>query len=92
MQCHYGISLGGVIDKTGKVLIQPQYYDHYPLSEELARLHVGRVYGRGGKSGYIGKRGKVVIELQFDQATSFPQGLTVVKVGKKWGDRSKPLK
>ncbi len=71
----------GYIDKTGKVVIKPQFdgdsaRDFY---EDLAAVKIG------GKWGYIDKTGKVVIKPQFDDAVYFQEGLAGVEIGGKLG-------
>ena len=52
----------GFIDKNGKVVIEPQFYDVHTRGEGFAQVE------KDGKWGYIDKNGKVVIEPQFDDA------------------------
>jgi hypothetical protein len=82
----------GFIDKTGKVVIEPQFDGAESFSEGLAAVKVGGVNGNGGKYGYIDRMGKFAIALQFDEAASFSEGLAAVKVGNKWGYIGKSLK
>jgi len=73
----------GYIDKTGKIVIDPQFDGAYNFSEGLAAVKVG------DKWGYIDKTGKIVIDPQFYWADSFSEGLALVRVGEikpgKWG-------
>ena len=69
----------GFIDKTGKVVIEPQYDYVEPFSEGMARVEVG------DKWGFVDEKGKLVIAPQFDAAHDFSEGLAGVKVGKNWG-------
>ena len=69
----------GVIDKTGKRLIQPEYYGHYAFSSSLALVTIG------GKPRYIDKTGKIIIALNLDNASSFSEGLASVSIGGKFG-------
>ena len=62
----------GYIDKTGKMVIKPQFADAESFSEGLAGVSKDR------KVGYIDKTGKMVIKPQFDNAESFSEGLAVV--------------
>jgi hypothetical protein len=76
----------GFINKTGKIMIPPQFIfaDHY--SDGLARVNVG-----SSGWGYIDKKGSIVIEPTFFAATvdnlpqKFSEGLAAVKVDGKWG-------
>ncbi|HLO49143.1 MAG TPA: WG repeat-containing protein [Kamptonema sp.] len=69
----------GAIDKTGKLLIQPEYYLHYPFFEGLALVTIG------GKFRYIDRTGNIVIQQDFEEADSFIEGLAAVKIGGKVG-------
>ncbi len=72
----------GYADKTGKLVIPPQFQSAYAFSEGLAPVLVS---GRrdlnmiqGGKWGYINRAGQFVISPQFDGASSFAEGRAVV--------------
>ena len=69
----------GAIDKTGKLLIQPEYYLHYPFVKGLALVTIG------GKFRYIDTTGNIVIQQDFEEASSFIDGLASVKIGGKFG-------
>jgi len=60
----------GYIDRTGKIVIPPQFDDAGPFSEGLADVKIGE------KWGYVDGTGKVVISPQFDDSLkeTFPQG------------------
>jgi len=64
----------GYIDKTGKIVIQPQFVDAEDFSEGFAVI--GRL-----SSGYINKEGKTVIDRKFYLAYPFKNGLASVMVG-----------
>jgi len=68
----------GLIDKTGKYVIEPKFDNYTRFSEGLAIVGV-RENGEF-KYGYIDQTGKIVIEPQFYWAGFFEQGLAVVKV------------
>ena len=73
----------GYIDKTGAMVIAPQFdwlgpYDTV-FSEGLAAVRIGDA--KTGKWGYIDKTGKVVIKLQFLHGHSFCDGLAAVRLG-----------
>ena len=70
----------GYIDKTGNVVIQPQFADARFFSEGLACVTLD-----GKKYGYIDKTGQFVITPQYDGALSFSEGLAAVLVDKKVG-------
>lgn len=74
----------GYIDKTGKVVIPPQFENTMGFSEGLAATKLN------GKYGYIDTTGKWVIEPKFDFTYKFSEGLAMVRIGKKfaWIDRS----
>jgi len=70
----------GFIDKTGKIVIKPQFdSERQDFSEGLALVKVN------GKWGFIDKMGKMVIKPQFDEAYGFSGGLASVLIGKKRG-------
>ena len=64
----------GFIDKSGKVVIEPQFDDVGAFIEGLAWVK------KDGKWGFIDKSGKVVIEPQFDGAGDFSEGLAWVVI------------
>jgi YARHG domain/WG containing repeat len=66
----------GYIDKTGKIVIEPQFEDAEDFSEGLASIKID------GKYGYIDKTGKIIIESQFDMAVKFSEGLGRVGYGR----------
>ena len=67
----------GIIDKTGKYLIEPKFDAISEFSEWLALVDLNK------KSGYIDETGKVVIEIKFDRAGIFNQGLAIVGMKKR---------
>ena len=69
----------GFIDKTGKVVIPPQFDIVLCFSEGLAPI------GMGGKWGFIDQTGKIVIPPQFDAVRWFSEGLAAIEMGGKWG-------
>ena len=69
----------GYINKSGLVVIKPQFEDAYNFSEGLARISVQHKYG------YIDKKGKIVIEPVFDDAGDFMEGLARVSIDNKYG-------
>jgi len=56
----------GYIDKSGSLVVQPQYYESSDFSQGLAAVADSR-----GNWGYIDKSGKVVIALQYQKALPF---------------------
>ena len=76
----------GYIDKTGKIVINPEFDDGGSFSEGLAWVNIGgklNEHGgvKGGKYGYIDKTGNIVINPQFDVAGDFSDGLAIVSGG-----------
>ncbi len=70
----------GFIDKTGKVIIEPQFEDAQEFSEGLAPVKVKE------KWGFINEFGKIVIEPNFDMVfRPFHEGISDVRIGQKWG-------
>ena len=71
----------GYIDKSGKVIIQPQFVGRVQFfSEGLAGATTD-----GRKLGFIDKSGNFVISPQYDDALFFSDGLAAVLVDKKIG-------
>jgi hypothetical protein len=67
----------GYIDKTGKVVIAPQFFIAQDFAEGLAAVRVEET--SDSKYGYIDRTGQVVIPLRFHQAGSFAEGLPAVE-------------
>lgn len=68
----------GYLDKTGKVIIPPQFDFGRSFSEGLAAVRMGE------KWGYINKTGKIIIPVEYDWAESFEKGISTVKKGDKY--------
>jgi len=68
----------GYIDKTGKIVIQPQWGGAGDFSEGLAKV---ATYEDGYAEGYIDTTGKVVIPLRYKMAQDFSEGLAAVGFG-----------
>jgi hypothetical protein len=62
----------GYIDRTGRLVIQPQYDETYGFSEGLGRVVMNH------KWGFIDKAGKMVIEPHFISAYWFSEGFASV--------------
>ena len=89
----------GFIDKTGKVVIPPQFDGTMVFTEGLAavviRTETRTPNPNGGedirtisKWGYINPTGEMVIQPQFDSAGTFKNGLAQVTIeGDSWQDR-----
>ena len=74
----------GYMDKTGRIIIHPQFYDSGHFSEGLAWISVLR--DRKWLYGFIDKTGKIVIEPQFVyQPRDFVDGLAKVMGQKNSG-------
>lgn len=65
----------GYIDRTGRIVINPQFEEAGDFSEGLARVKTG------GKWGYIDRTGRFLVNPQFEEAGDFSQGLARVKLG-----------
>lgn len=63
----------GFVDKTGSIVIEPQYFSVGDFNEGLAVVEED--YGSFGLFGFIDKSGNVVLEPQFDYAIGFSEGL-----------------
>ena len=70
----------GFVDKTGKVVINPQFKSTKNFSDGKCA-----VQNNDGKWGYIDKEGKIVISYQFENANGFNNGKAVVVSGEKCG-------
>lgn len=72
----------GFIDKTGKIVIDPQFdFILREFSEGIAFVHC-----KNDKVGAIDKTGKMITGCIFDESWGFSEGLAPVQVeNKKWG-------
>ncbi len=75
----YFTGKSGYIDRTGTIVITPQFDAAGSFSEGLAEVRVGD--WKTGKYGYIDKTGAMVIAPQFSGAAPFSEGLAAVLVG-----------
>ena len=74
----------GYINKTGQIVINPQFGYVFGFSEGLAPVRIGNE--SGSKWGYIDKSGMYVINPQFDGISRpFSHGLAMVDIGNTWG-------
>ena len=69
----------GYIDRTGKVVIEPQQRRSGRFHDGLATVRVGR------KWGFIDTTGAIAIEARFDYAGAFSGGHAPVEVADRWG-------
>ncbi len=67
----------GYIDRTGKIVIQPQFRKVTRFSEQLAA-----VANASYRWGYVDTEGKVVIKPQFAEANGFHEGFACVRIRK----------
>lgn len=67
----------GLIDKTGKFVIEPKYDDITTFAEGLAIVDLQ------GKSGYINRQGEIVIPIVYEQASVFRDGVALVSLDGK---------
>lgn len=71
--------LWGYIDKSGEMVITPQFHDAWDFHEGLASVKIE--WARG----YIDKNGTMVIEPQFQYAGPFENGKALVQLDGLWG-------
>ncbi len=73
----------GYIDRSGKMIIAPQFENTMGFNEGLAATKLG------GKYGYIDVKGSWIIKPQFEFTYMFSDGLALVQVDKKsaWIDK-----
>src|SRR4051812_47426950 len=69
----------GFIDRTGKVIVEPQYDNFLYAEDGMRAVEIG------GKWGFTDEAGAIIIAPQYADARSFREGLAAVKVGNKWG-------
>lgn len=77
-----GVQVGerwGYIDRTGRMIIKPQFQEVSYFAENLASIK------SGDKWGYIDRTGKIVIATKFQEAKEFSEGFASVKFDGKWG-------
>jgi WG containing repeat len=70
------------VDRTGRIVIRPQFCDTHGFSEGLAAVQVLDKDGRCGRDngwGYIDHAGRFVIAPQFGEARMFAGGLAVAR-------------
>jgi hypothetical protein len=70
----------GFIDKTGKMVVEPQFQRALEFSEGLAVVEDAK-----GQWGYVDTTGKLAIKSLFSAAFPFSEGLASVRMGSKFG-------
>jgi WG containing repeat len=73
--------LRGYLDRTGKIVIPPRFFNAGDFHEGLAAVNEKI----DDKFGYIDSNGKYVIPPTFDYASDFSEGLAAVSVGQRCG-------
>ena len=75
----------GFINKTGKVVVEPQFDRAGDFTEGLAPVSFLNYKSKKGyTTGFIDNTGKFVIKPQFESATSFSNGLSVIGFNVKY--------
>lgn len=77
----------GYIDKTGKIIIEPQFdgnTEEFPEGLAPIRIDTDGI-PHHGKFGFIDTAGKIVIQPQFDEVSPFSEGLASIRVGGSHG-------
>lgn len=72
----------GYIDRTGKVVLEPQFDGASYFSEGFARVSVGldTIISAGYSQGFIDESGAIVIKPQWDVVSHFSEGLAAVGI------------
>lgn len=77
----------GLIDRTGRVILEPRFADIGRFSHQRAVVRVGSEDQWGiGKRGFIDPRGEVVIEPIYNEALDFSDGLAAVNLKSVYGE------
>ena len=74
-----GKSKVGFVNKSGEVVINPQFDNAELFSEGLAAVK------QGDRWGFIDKSGNIVINPQFDKVGNFKDKKAPFRLGKQWG-------
>ncbi len=74
----------GLMDYSGKVLIEETYSDVRPFSNGLAAVNRGAQWQfpghlEGGKWGFVNRDGKEIIPLRYHRVDDFSEGMAVVE-------------
>ena len=77
--------LRGFIDRTGAVVVKPQFNIIDAYSEEVASAGFVNYQTADSKSGYINRAGEFVIPTRFEVTSPFQEGLACVKLDGLWG-------
>ena len=67
-----GVACWGYFDKTGTVIVEPEYDMVFDFVDGLARVQLDDLYG------FIDPSGKVMIEPEFPEADDFSEGLAPI--------------
>jgi hypothetical protein len=70
----------GLIDKTGKYIVEPTFTYAGDFSEGAAVVRT-----KENKFGFVDKSGKFIVEPKFDWAGSFSEGLACVYLNRRYG-------
>ncbi|MCM3871716.1 MAG: WG repeat-containing protein, partial [Pyrinomonadaceae bacterium] len=65
----------GFIDKTGKIIIEPQFEQALSFAEGLAGVQIEGLWG------FIDRKGDLVIEPQYELVNNFSEGISIVVRG-----------
>lgn len=74
----------GFVDKTGKIVITPQFLFAARFKEGLCSIQQV-VNDKDTLFGFIDKKGKIVINPQFEWAGSFADSLAMIRIDEKYG-------
>jgi hypothetical protein len=76
---NFGIAKWGAIDKTGKIVIEPQYDQLIPSQNGVLLSRVNR------KWGLVTNKGEMIVPPTYEIARPFSEGFSAILLDGKWG-------
>jgi hypothetical protein len=68
----------GIIDATGKIILQPNYESIISFDNGVATIYVG------GNYGFVNENGKTIIDPKYEETTGYADIIGVRQKGKPW--------